>query len=99
MATRKTRKKPTTKAAPPKAPPTTSAGYKIDNNVVKPKYAGTGRSPERETVEKLKVGQSFAVKLALRRRLRDICYAVKKATGKTFSVVTIDTDVRVWRDK
>lgn len=97
MATRKKSKtKPATK---PKT--LASAGYKIEAGIAKPKHVVVGgKTTERLTLEKLKVGQSFALADRTRRkRLRDICYRLKQSTGKEFSVISTDVETRVWRDK
>ena len=97
MATRKKSKtKPATK---PKT--LASAGYKIEAGIAKPKYIVVGgKTNERLTLEKLKIGQSFALSdRSKRKRLRDICYRLKQSTGKVFSVISTDVETRVWRDK
>lgn len=77
--------------------------YKIESGIKKPKptaAAVSGKSRERLTMEKLKVGQSFAVSdTSKRRRISDIAYTMNRAVGKAFSVIAVDTGLRVWRDK
>jgi hypothetical protein len=101
MAARKktTRKKAISK--PARTAPSKSAAYKIEAGVTKPKYASSNQpSQERLTLEKLKVGQSFAVPdLKLRKRIIDICYRMRKSDGRVFSVRKADKGLRVWRDK
>ncbi len=98
MAARKKKSEP--KVAT-KSAGSTKAPYKIETNITKPKPAFlSGKTIERQTIEKLKVGQSFAVNdKGMRQRLRDICYRLKLSDGKQFSVVTVETGLRVWRDK
>lgn len=78
-----------------------ASGYKIESGIEKPKgVAVAGKTPERLTLEKLKVGQSFAIAdRKKRKRLIDICYRLKQSTGKIFSVISTDKETRVWRDK
>lgn len=95
-ARKKTKTKPAKKSAS-----SASTGYKIEAGIAKPKHVVTGgKTTERLTLEKLKVGQSFALAdRSMRKRLRDICYRLKQSTGKVFSVISTEKETRVWRDK
>ena len=94
------RKKTTKKAPAKRAAQTRAVAYRIEQGIEKPTTTLNGKSLERVTLEKLKVGQSFAVSdQSRRKRLSDICYRIKRETSKIFSVRKMEHGLRVWRDK
>jgi hypothetical protein len=78
---------------------TSSRGYKIEQGIAKPKTMAGAKTPERLTLEKLKVGQSFAFSdHAIVKRVKDICYRLKQETGRRYSVCKMDAGWRAFRD-
>ena len=73
--------------------------YKIEKGVAKPKVISGAKTPERVTLEKMKVGQSFAfTDQGIVKRVKDICYRLKQETGRRFSVCKMDGGWRAFRD-
>lgn len=95
------RKKANTKRVKMRRRRAAPLGYKIEAGVAKPAHSVViGKTPERLTLERLRVGQSFALAdRSKRKRVRDICYRLKKSTGKVFSLISTEKETRIWRDK
>lgn len=101
MAKRKVTTKGKTKQAKTtvKTAPAASA-YRIEKGVAKPKVVAAGKTPERLTIERLKVGQSFAFgDQRIVKRIKDICYRLKQSSGRSFSVCKMEKGWRAFRDK
>ena len=96
MAKQNAKPKPVARKRVVKASP---RGYKIEEGIAKPKTMAGAKTPERLTLEKLKVGQSFAFKeQAVVKRVKDICYRLKQETGRRYSVCKMDAGWRAFRD-
>jgi hypothetical protein len=96
MAKRKVKSKPVARKRAVMEKP---SGYKIEKGIAKPKTMSGAKTPERMTLEKMKVGQSFAfTDQAIVKRVKDICYRLKQETGRTFSVCKMDAGWRAFRD-
>jgi hypothetical protein len=96
MAKRKVKSKP---AARKRAVVKKPQGYKIEKGVAKPTVISGAKTPERMTLEKMKVGQSFAfTDQGIVKRVKDICYRLKQETGRRFSVCKMDGGWRAFRD-
>lgn len=96
MAKRKAKSKP---MARKRASSRTSIGYKIERGIAKPAVMSGAKTPERLTLEAMKVGQSFAfTDQAIVKRVKDICYRLKQEQGRSFSVCKMDKGWRAFRD-
>ena len=74
-------------------------GHKIERGVAKPKVRSGAKTPERVTLEKMKVGQSFGfADQAIVKRVKDICFRLKREAGRRFSVCKMDGGWRAFRD-
>jgi hypothetical protein len=96
MAKRKVRSKP---AGRRRASALTTTGYKIERGIAKPAVMSGSKTAERLTLEKMKVGQSFAfTDKAIVKRVKDICYRLKQERGRRFSVCKMEIGWRAFRD-
>lgn len=78
---------------------TKTKGYKIEGGITKPPVMSGAKTAERLTLEKMKVGQSFAfTDKAIVKRVKDICYRLKQERGRRFSVCKMDNGWRAFRD-
>ena len=74
-------------------------GYKIERGIAKPPVMSGAKTAERLTLEKMKVGQSFAfTDKTIVKRVKDICYRLKQERGRRFSVCKMDKGWRAFRD-
>lgn len=96
MAKRKARSKPIVRRRVSAA---RSTGYKIERGIAKPAVMSGAKTPERLTLEAMKVGQSFAfTDKAIVKRVKDICYRLKQERGRRFSVCKMEKGWRAFRD-
>lgn len=74
-------------------------GYKIEGGIAKPPVMSGAKTAERLTLEKMKVGQSFAfTDKTIVKRVKDICYRLKQERGRRYSVCKMDDGWRAFRD-
>lgn len=76
-----------------------SSGYKIERGIAKPAVTPGTKTAERLTLEKLKIGQSFAfTDGTIVKRVKDICYRLKQERKGRFSVCKMVNGWRAFRD-
>lgn len=98
MAKRKRRTKPTSRMRK-RAASKKASGYKIEKGIAKPKFVPGAKTPERLVLERMKVGQSFAITdQGVVKRVKDICYRLKQEIGRRYSVCKMDVGWRAFRD-
>lgn len=96
MAKRKVRSTPEVRTRARTAKP---SGYKIERGIAKPPVMSGAKTAERLTLEKLKVGQSFAfTDKTIVKRVKDICYRLKQERGRRYSVCKMEAGWRAFRD-
>ncbi len=100
MVKRKAKPKPNVRKRTVKTKADTKPkGYKIERGIAKPPVMSGAKTAERLTLEKMKVGQSFAfTDKAIVKRVKDICYRLKQERGRRFSVCKMDDGWRAFRD-
>lgn len=96
MVKRKVKPKPAIRKRTAK---TKAKGYKIERGIAKPPVMSGAKTAERLTLEKMKVGQSFAfADKTIVKRVKDICYRLKQERGRRYSVCKMDDAWRAFRD-
>lgn len=74
----------------------------IDKNIPFPKPPKTGRGAKSEfriALEKMEVGDSFAIPAEREAYIRVTCVKVAKELKRSFMVCKYESDLRVWRSE